>query len=42
MLGTYDQHYLWDNGVREELIKLPEWNKMFELESLLKSEYKKL
>ena len=42
VLITWEEHDLWDNGLREELMKLPEWNKMFELESGLKDEYKKL
>ena len=39
-LLTYEQHDMWDNGVREDLRKLPEWNKMFELEAELIEEYK--
>jgi len=39
-LITYNQHFLWDNGSRDDLRKLPEWDKMFELEEELKQEYK--
>ena len=42
VLGSYDTHYLWDNGLRSELILLPEWASMFELEAELKEEYKQL
>ncbi len=42
VLIDYEEHYLWDNGLRSELERLPEWNKMFELESELKEEYKNL
>ena len=38
---TWKEHDQWDNGVREDLKKLPEWNKMFELEEKLKLEYQK-
>lgn len=41
-LLTYEQHNMWDNGLRSELRKLPEWNKMFELEERLKKEYELL
>jgi hypothetical protein len=30
---------MWDNGLRSELKKLPEWEKMFKLEEELKQEY---
>ncbi len=39
-LLTFEQHDAWDNGIREELRLLPEWNKMFELEAELLLEYK--
>ncbi len=39
---TYEEHDLWDNGIREELRLLPEWDKMFELEAELIQEYKLL
>ena len=42
VLITEEQHYQWDNGLRSELKLLPEWNKMFELETELKEEYKLL
>lgn len=42
VLLTYEEHFLWDNGVREDLKKLPEWDKMFKLESELIEEYKNL
>jgi len=40
VLLTYDEHFLWDNGLRSELKLLPEWDKMFKLEEELKEEYK--
>lgn len=40
VLLTYEEHFLWDNGVREDLKKLPEWDKMFKLEAELIDEYK--
>jgi hypothetical protein len=39
VLITREQHYQWDNGIREDLEKLPEWDKMFKLEAELKEEY---
>lgn len=39
VLITRFQHDQWDNGVREDLEKLPEWDKMFKLEAELKEEY---
>ncbi len=39
-LLTYEQHDMWDNGSREDLRKLPEWDKMFKLEAELIEEYK--
>ena len=42
VLITRDQHYQWDNGIREDLKELHEWDKMFELEAELKKEYKLL
>lgn len=39
-LLTFDQHDKWDNGSREDLRKLPEWDKMFKLEAELIEEYK--
>jgi hypothetical protein len=39
---TYDQHFKWDNGLREELKNDSEWDKMFELEEKLINEYKLL
>lgn len=39
-LLTYEQHDMWDNGLREDLRKLPEWDKMFKLEAELIEEYK--
>jgi len=41
-LLTRSQHRKWDFTPRSELRKLPEWNKMFELEEELKEEYKLL
>jgi hypothetical protein len=41
-LLTYEEHFKWDNAPRSELIKLPEWDKMFKLEEELKQEYKLL
>lgn len=40
VLLTDDEHHEWDHGIREELRKRPEWNKMFELEEQAKQEYK--
>jgi len=40
VLLTYEEHFLWDNGSREDLRKLPEWDKMFKLEAELIEEYK--
>lgn len=40
VLGTHRQHDLWDKGSREELRKLPEWNKMFALEAELLVEHR--
>jgi hypothetical protein len=42
VIVTRAQHDAWDFGSREDLKKLPEWDKMFELEEKLKQEYKKL
>ena len=39
-LLTFEQHDKWDNGSREDLRKLPEWDKMFKLEAELIEEYK--
>lgn len=41
-LLTFDEHDKWDNGLRSELRKLPEWDKMFKLEEELKEEYKQM
>lgn len=40
VLLTDDEHHEWDHGSREELKKMSEWQKMFELEAKLKEEYK--
>ncbi len=40
VLLSFEEHDSWDNGIREELRLLPEWNKMFELEEELLLEYK--
>lgn len=40
VLITKSQHFQWDNGLRSKLKELPVWNKMFELETELKDEYK--
>jgi len=42
VLITINQHTQWDKGLREDLRKLPEWDKMFKLEAELKEEYKLL
>lgn len=42
ILITRKQHFQWDNGLRSELKKDPNWNKMFDLEAELKEEYKAL
>lgn len=42
VLGTWEQHDLWDNGLRSDLKLLPEWKAMFQLEAELKREYSKL
>lgn len=42
VLGTWEQHDMWDKGLRSDLKDLPEWKKMFDLESELKKEYSKL
>ena len=39
-LLTFEQHFLWDKSSREDLRKLPEWDKMFKLEAELIEEYK--
>lgn len=42
VLLTWDQHHFWDNGIRSDLMKLPEWSKLFDLEAELKKEYEML
>jgi len=39
-LLTFQQHHQWDKCPREDLRKLPEWDKMFKLEAELIEEYK--
>src|ERR1035437_7482590 len=42
VLIAADLHTKWDKWLRSKLILLPEWDKMFALESELKEEYEKL
>lgn len=41
VLKTYDQHYLWEHN-KGNLVTLPEWKWIFELEASLKEQYKKI
>lgn len=42
VFGTKEEHDLWDKGLKSELKKKPEWDKMFKLEAELIDEYKEL
>ena len=39
VLGTWDQHFQWDQRPRSEIINDPLWKPMFDLEAELKAEY---
>jgi hypothetical protein len=42
ILGTWEEHHIWDKAPRSEIINDPKWKSMLDLEKQLKEEYKLL